>query len=60
MSCVDCAYFWREENEDYSCCHWQSRCPDDMAPCEYEDDYEDSYNDIDEKAWAELYAEFYN
>lgn len=47
MKCTDCCYFWKEENEERACCHWESRCPDDKAPCEYDDtDYteENSYD----------------
>ena len=38
MKCQDCCYLWKEEWEEYPCCHWVSRCPDDKAPCEYEDE----------------------
>lgn len=45
MTCKDCAYYWKEENEERACCHWTSRCPDDSAPCEEENipsyDYEE-------------------
>lgn len=37
MNCENCCYFWKEENEERACCHWISRCPDDEAPCEYDD-----------------------
>lgn len=40
MSCVECGYFWREPDEERSCCHWELRCPGDVPPCEY-DDYEE-------------------
>lgn len=48
LRCSECCYQWKEEWEDYETCHWESRCPDDKAPCEYDeydmgymDDYED-------------------
>ena len=44
MTCKDCAYYWKEENEERACCHWRSRCPDDFAPCE-DEDFEEN-NDI--------------
>ena len=34
MKCVDCPYFWREEGEEYGCCHY--RWNDGYAPCESE------------------------
>lgn len=49
MSCKDCPYYWREVEwdgslggddgewvfvEDYPRCHWESRCPGDVPPCE--------------------------
>lgn len=41
MKCIECPFHWREEWERYPSCHWVKRCPDDMAPCEYDDEYED-------------------
>lgn len=38
LKCADCCYFWQEGNENHPYCHWESRCPDDKAPCEYDDD----------------------
>lgn len=40
MLCKDCAYCWQEEYESYPDCHWEMRCPGDIAPCEEEDYYE--------------------
>lgn len=45
MQCKDCAYQWREAGDPYPVCHWESRCPGDVPPCE-DDYYED--NDIEE------------
>lgn len=38
MTCIDCCYFWREEGEESRCCHWESRCPGDIPPCEEEEE----------------------
>lgn len=43
LECRDCCYCWQEEWERYPSCHFDAdnRMPDDLAPCEYEeDDYE--------------------
>lgn len=40
MKCTDCCFCWKEEDEDYPTCHWESRAPGDMAPCEYAEDYD--------------------
>lgn len=37
MECADCCYCWQEEYEARSTCHWESRCPNDIPPCEYEE-----------------------
>lgn len=37
LKCCDCCYQWREDDESYPCCHWESRAPGDVPPCE--DDY---------------------
>lgn len=37
MNCKDCCYFWKEEDGERANCHWESRCPDDKAPCETEE-----------------------
>ena len=56
MRCSDCCYFWKDEDEEYPSCHWESRAPGDVPPCEYEEnngydkgDYEedDESEDID-------------
>ena len=39
MKCTDCPYYYKTENDKFPCCHWESRCPDDKAPCE-EEEYE--------------------
>lgn len=44
MKCVDCAYYWKDEKEDYARCHFEG--PDGWAPCEQDDD-------IDEPDWRE-------
>ena len=37
MRCVDCCYWWREGDENHEYCHWVSRCPGDLAPCDTDD-----------------------
>lgn len=32
MKCADCPYHWKEENEDFPCCHYGWN--DGYAPCE--------------------------
>lgn len=44
LTCPDCPYYWKNEDEDYPGCHFEARCPEDVAPCE-ESDYDDSYYD---------------
>ena len=46
MTCIDCCYFWREEGEESRCCHWESRCPGDIPPCEEEEE-DDVYEDLE-------------
>lgn len=42
LKCVNCGFFWQENDENHPYCHWEARCPDDKAPCEYDDeDYEE-------------------
>lgn len=41
MNCIYCCYFWKEDNEDHFQCHWESRCPDDIPPCEEEDELDE-------------------
>lgn len=43
MECKYCNYYWEDDNQPYAMCHWTSRCPGDIPPCE-EEDY-DPYND---------------
>ena len=45
MTCKDCCYFWKEDEERFSSCHFEIRCPGDKAPCEYDetDFVEDPY-----------------
>lgn len=41
MRCSDCPYFWYDEYEEMEICHWESRCPGDLPPCEYDDEPEE-------------------
>lgn len=34
---INCGYYWKEDGEDFPCCHFEGW----KAPCEYEDDYEE-------------------
>lgn len=34
MNCRDCAYLWKDDGEKYPRCHWESRAPGDVPPCE--------------------------
>ena len=53
LKCCDCPYHYREYDyerqefiDKYPCCHFVSMFPDDLAPCEYEDDIHG--DDLDE------------
>lgn len=37
MSCKDCPYCWREEDESYPTCKFEAKCAGDIPPCEYEE-----------------------
>lgn len=43
MKCTECCYYWKEEDEDRACCHWEARCAGDYAPCEEPDWGEDAW-----------------
>ena len=50
LKCTDCCFMWKAEDERFPTCHWESRCPDDKPPCEYDDsDYEEP--DYPDEAW---------
>lgn len=38
MKCSDCIYYYAEENDLFTTCHFVQCWPDDIAPCEAEDD----------------------
>ena len=46
MKCNECVYCWKEDDEDFACCHFAPRAPGEEAPCEY-DDYEECSDDPD-------------
>ena len=50
MKCIECCYCWQDEYESYPCCHWESRCPDDKPPCEY-DEYDYTRGDDKDGEW---------
>lgn len=43
MKCVDCCYYWKEDYEDRPQCHWEARCPGDMATCDEDDYYDEEF-----------------
>ena len=45
MKCVDCGYYWKEENEPYAHCHYEGF--DAWAPCEQEEN--ELYEEEEEK-----------
>lgn len=52
MKCVDCAYWWQDEDEDRPCCHYNR--DDGYAPCEVEEiieepeeEFEGDFDDYD-------------
>ena len=54
LKCENCCYQWKEEWEDYPSCHWESRCPGDQAPCEYEDDdWDDEWYEGQSEGWSD-------
>lgn len=44
MTCKCCPYYYKNEDDDFACCHFVSIGPGDQAPCEY-DDYEEPEHD---------------
>ena len=47
MKCKDCPYYYPTES-GFTSCQWMPRCPDDIPPCEEEDEcVYDPYNDPD-------------
>lgn len=38
MTCKDCPYFWKEEDESYPSCKWTIRCHGDIPPCEEDEE----------------------
>lgn len=36
MTCKECSYLWKEEEDNFPCCHYEG----DIAPCEEELDLE--------------------
>ena len=52
LKCKDCLYQWKEPWEEYPCCHWVVKAPDDKPPCEYDEyDYVDDEFDDWEERW---------
>ena len=38
MTCKDCMYCWREEDETYPTCKFEAKRAGDIPPCEYEEE----------------------
>lgn len=54
IKCENCLYYWKDEDEDYSCCHFDSTHHATPAPCEY-DDYYAEYEECEwetEEEWG--------
>ena len=49
IECKNCPYFYKGEDDDFACCHFEGNF---LAPCEEDDDegepYEDVVDDYDE------------
>lgn len=39
MKCVDCPYYWKDETDEYPCCHFDPVYHPTPSPCEYDDVY---------------------
>ena len=39
MKCTDCPYYWKEESDEYPCCHFDETYHATPSPCEYDDVY---------------------
>jgi len=39
LTCKDCPYFWKDEDDEYPHCQWRPKCADDRPLCE-EEEYE--------------------
>lgn len=40
LRCEDCSYYWKEDDERYVSCHFFSKAPWDVPPCEREENDE--------------------
>ena len=49
MKCTECGYYYKTEEDEYPCCHFEG--PEGWAPCEQEEDEETE--DIDEEEFDE-------
>ena len=45
MKCIDCPYFWKDDDNEIAYCHYQYN--DGYAPCEVEDAYEEPCDDAE-------------
>ena len=51
MKCIDCGYYYKEEDDDFACCHFVG--PIGWAPCEDEDEEIEGYYFEDEVEGSE-------
>lgn len=42
FSCKECEFHWKDDGEEYPRCHFESRTPWDIPPCELENNEEDN------------------
>lgn len=54
MRCIDCPFYYKGENDRFSCCHFERRTFYDVPPCEVdENEWEEESN-----YWEELTEDY--
>lgn len=51
LSCKNCAYCWKDDDDDYPRCHYNSLGSWDPAPCEQPENDPEGEPDYDEERW---------
>lgn len=46
MKCIDCGYYYKDEDDDFACYHFKG--PIGYAPCEDEEDEIEDYEEEEE------------
>lgn len=46
MKCTECGYYYKTEEDEYPCCHFEG--PEGWAPCEQEEEFEEEEPELDE------------